>query len=289
MKYFTFFPKLNYSFPENGTVSMMNIFIRPNIKLAEIPGINTTGNRYVIEDGESPDNIAGQFYDDPNLFWYVLTTNNIMDIYKEWPISYNLWKKELSAISGNYTFYIPYLMDIKVGDIVAKYSVEDEEFDDSNFGVVIETNSFLRSFDVDFVNGEIKQNENFTIMRKSGRNYTTVTTPSGLGYQNLLKRQNKLDSVVDFMADDLNSKQKSSISPYATYGQNTVISEKIDDITGTNCILDNFLSSSLPSQIAMISFSDDAQKYWIFNKNINIIPKKYTNQISELYLQALSE
>lgn len=289
MKYFSLFPKLNYSFPENGNVSMMNIFIRPNIKVAEIPGINTTGNRYVVEDGESPDNIAGQFYEDPNLFWYVLVANNIMDVYKEWPISYNLWKKELAMITGNYTFYIPYIMDIQVGDIVAKYSIENQQFDDSNFGVVIEVNSFLRSFDVDFVQGEIKQGEIFTVMRKSGRDFRTIITPTGFPYQTLLRRQNKLDSTVDFMIEDLNSKNKTSISPYAVYGQNSAISEKINDITDTNCILWNFLQTSLSPQVMTISFSDNAQKQWIFNKNINIIPRKYSNQISELYLQALSE
>lgn len=289
MKYFTFFPKINYSFPDNQVLSLTNIFIRPNIKLNEIPGINVKGNKYVVEDGETPDTIAKQFYENPELFWYVLNTNNILDFYNEWPVSFDLWRKELADIHGSYTFFTPYLMDIQKGDIVAKYITTGAEiFDKDNFGVIIDVNSFLRSFDVDFVKGEIKEKQSFVILRKSGRSYTIVKTPFGSNNQVLKRRQDKLNSTVSFLTQDKNSKEKVNISPYTVYGSNESVSQKINDITGTNCILSKFLEFTLGNDITQVSFSEESQKKWIFNKTINIIPKQYTGQINELYLNALT-
>lgn len=44
-------------------------------------------NKYTILDGERPDNIAEKIYMDPLLDWVVLITNNIIDLYSEWPLS----------------------------------------------------------------------------------------------------------------------------------------------------------------------------------------------------------
>jgi len=40
-----------------------------------------------IEDGQLPFQIANKYYGDPELDWVVLLTNNIIDVYEEWPKS----------------------------------------------------------------------------------------------------------------------------------------------------------------------------------------------------------
>ncbi len=42
---------------------------------------------YAIKDGESPDTVAFNYYDDPSYAWLVLLSNNIIDPYFEWPLS----------------------------------------------------------------------------------------------------------------------------------------------------------------------------------------------------------
>lgn len=42
---------------------------------------------YSIQDGESPDTVAFNYYDDPAYAWLVLLSNNIIDPYFEWPLS----------------------------------------------------------------------------------------------------------------------------------------------------------------------------------------------------------
>jgi len=42
---------------------------------------------YAIKDGESPDTVAHNYYDDTSYAWLVLLSNNIIDPYFEWPLS----------------------------------------------------------------------------------------------------------------------------------------------------------------------------------------------------------
>jgi hypothetical protein len=41
---------------------------------------------YSIQEGETPEIIAGKLYNDPELYWGVLLGNNIINPYGEWPL-----------------------------------------------------------------------------------------------------------------------------------------------------------------------------------------------------------
>jgi hypothetical protein len=45
--------------------------------------------KYSIEGDERPDNVAQKFYNDPNLDWIILITNNIISVREQWPMSQN--------------------------------------------------------------------------------------------------------------------------------------------------------------------------------------------------------
>ena len=44
---------------------------------------------YAIRGNERPDNVAANFYNDPDLDWIILLTNNITSIRDQWPMSEN--------------------------------------------------------------------------------------------------------------------------------------------------------------------------------------------------------
>ena len=46
-------------------------------------------NQYLIEGDDRPDNVASKVYGDSNLDWVVLTTNNVINVRDEWPMSQN--------------------------------------------------------------------------------------------------------------------------------------------------------------------------------------------------------
>ena len=47
----------------------------------------TVFEKYSIRGDDRPDNVANEIYDNPNLDWVVLLSNNIINIYNEWPLS----------------------------------------------------------------------------------------------------------------------------------------------------------------------------------------------------------
>lgn len=44
-------------------------------------------DKYDVKYGERPEDIAFKYYDDPELHWVVLLTNNITDRYYQWPMT----------------------------------------------------------------------------------------------------------------------------------------------------------------------------------------------------------
>ena len=47
----------------------------------------TVFEKYSIRGDDRPDNVANEIYGDPTLDWVVLLSNNIINIYNEWPLS----------------------------------------------------------------------------------------------------------------------------------------------------------------------------------------------------------
>lgn len=54
---------------------------------------------YTIREGERPDTIANNYYDDPNFAWLIYYANQVIDPYFEWPLSTNEF---LKFIQGKY-------------------------------------------------------------------------------------------------------------------------------------------------------------------------------------------
>ena len=44
-------------------------------------------DKYDVKYGERPEDIAFKYYDDPELHWVVLLTNNVTDRYYQWPMT----------------------------------------------------------------------------------------------------------------------------------------------------------------------------------------------------------
>ena len=67
---------------------------------------NVTFDEYYVQDGERPDIVAYDYYDDYTLDWLVLMTNEIHDPYYEWPLSYEQFNAYLKQKYGSveYTY-----------------------------------------------------------------------------------------------------------------------------------------------------------------------------------------
>jgi hypothetical protein len=278
MKYFTLLPSLDYQFPDGKFLPTKNIFIRPNIKIAE--EFDANSNKFMIEDAKSPDNVAKEFYSDPNLFWSLLLTNNIIDYYKDWPLSYSDWEQEQYKVNSEFTIYSKYIMDIEIGDLVCKYLPgENINFDRTNFGVVTAFDSFYRTFDVNMAEGELKKNDQIIVLRKNGLRYDIINTPNGEESQTILKIIQKLESAFLFEKKDDLSGYYGGVSPYYSIN-GEIIDDVVTDLSlYTGTVLWRYINDSLPNNYKITTFKQNKENEWTFRRNLTVIPKTKVNQV----------
>lgn len=85
MDYFSYFSKMKY----DGIV-MPNMFKRAKI-IEDIKQNSTYFIFYMVEEGETPDSVAFNMYNDSNLYWLIMLTNNMINPQFDWPLtSYEL-------------------------------------------------------------------------------------------------------------------------------------------------------------------------------------------------------
>jgi hypothetical protein len=90
-QYIANFP--NQSFNDDYVVTK-NIFKRAKLR-SDISSAITAFNYYQIVDNERPDQVAAKVYDNAELDWVILITNNITNINQQWPLDNNSFYKYL--------------------------------------------------------------------------------------------------------------------------------------------------------------------------------------------------
>jgi hypothetical protein len=100
MGYFRELPNFQYiaNFPNQSFntdyVLTKNIFKRAKLRTDLANSINVF-EYYQIVDNERPDQVAAKVYDNSDLDWVILTTNNITNINQQWPLDNNSFYKYL--------------------------------------------------------------------------------------------------------------------------------------------------------------------------------------------------
>jgi hypothetical protein len=105
MSYFSHFPNMLYDFTKQGTQQPNLIVVKDIIRRVKLN--STVANslfaydEYDIQEGERPDILAHQFYNSSKLAWIILVTNEIHDVYEDWPRTgrelNNMMKKKYGA------------------------------------------------------------------------------------------------------------------------------------------------------------------------------------------------
>tara|TARA_B100000427_G_scaffold243779_1_gene206747 strand:- start:1014 stop:1688 length:675 start_codon:yes stop_codon:yes gene_type:complete len=94
MAYFAELPNISYisrlanSSRNDERILVKNLFKRAKIR-SDIDSIFTAFTYYQIQEAERPDILAKKIYDDPELDWIILLTNNITNIRHQWPLNNN--------------------------------------------------------------------------------------------------------------------------------------------------------------------------------------------------------
>ena len=92
MSYFRELPNIEYPNIVDPQASLTdyqvfkNIFIRGKVR-DDLQNVFTVFQKYIVQDGERPDQIAEKLYGDPALDWVVRITANIINLQDQFPLS----------------------------------------------------------------------------------------------------------------------------------------------------------------------------------------------------------
>ena len=177
--YFDRFPKINYDFVTGITganfsdLEMMDVFRRVHFTEKTL---NDKKNfeEYRVSDGEKPDDVANEFYGDPNYWWLVLLCNGIIDVENEWPKSVSELDNLFSGFLSGNSYHLFESLDARPGDVVVKRDLEILDSDDYNYGIDINTygiiedyDTLLRKIDVKVGSGTLNAGDEVHIFRKN--------------------------------------------------------------------------------------------------------------------------
>ena len=154
MPYFRELPNIQYASVFSGRKSAneyneaKNLFRRAKLR-EDIKEAVTAFTYYQIVGDERPDQVAQKLYDDSNLDWIVLLTNNIIDLREQWPLNNDsLYKYLLDKYGSEEELSkVHHYETVELTDSFGRIIVEGGLQVDNNFSEVIDakttTNSYL--------------------------------------------------------------------------------------------------------------------------------------------------
>ena len=90
-KYFSNFKNIDYALKIDKAGNTTNIKIKDFFQLMRLRDDvfreDTLYTEYVVQDNETPDQVARKFYEDEQFYWVILQINGITDYYDQWPLS----------------------------------------------------------------------------------------------------------------------------------------------------------------------------------------------------------
>lgn len=92
MLYFQSFPKIFYSLNGGPPIVVTNITKRVRVRDV-VKNNGFVYYTYQVQDTDTPEIIAHKYYGDPNRYWIILLTNDIIDPYYDWVLPYPVFQK----------------------------------------------------------------------------------------------------------------------------------------------------------------------------------------------------
>jgi len=86
MAYFNKYPTVQYDVLGDGVLRTMTDITR-KVRLSENARLSAVEfDFYDVVSGQTPEFVAHKYYGDVGLHWLILLTNNIVDVYNDWPM-----------------------------------------------------------------------------------------------------------------------------------------------------------------------------------------------------------
>ena len=84
--YFSSFPKIQYDSKGQGNPKVVTNLLKRVAIRAKVKDSAMMYDTYDIRNGDTPESLADRLYNNPQLHWVILMTNDIIDRYHDWPM-----------------------------------------------------------------------------------------------------------------------------------------------------------------------------------------------------------
>ena len=84
--YFSSFPKILYDSKGQGETKVVTNLLKRVAVRSKVKDSAMMYDTYDIRNGDTPESLADRLYNDPQLHWVILLTNDITDRYHFWPM-----------------------------------------------------------------------------------------------------------------------------------------------------------------------------------------------------------
>lgn len=122
MSLFNYIPKIDYN-----NITSINLLLEIEV-IRKYLDDYTKFFTYTVKDGERPDYIAYQQYNDSRLDWVIYLINGISDPYKDWVMDYFHFK---TFLESKYNMSADKLTSVNNPDTIAYYYYKGLDSDDS--------------------------------------------------------------------------------------------------------------------------------------------------------------
>ena len=157
------FPTIPYDSVGQGTFKDVKNLLRRVALRTKVKTNSLLYDTYDVKEGETPESIAFNLYDDAELHWVIMLVNDITDRYHQWPMRYSQ--------------FLQYVND-KYDDVNAVHHYEIAQTSgDTTTKIEVYSNSALFSGDTDF--------------------YGTATAVTNLEYEESLQDQRRKIKLLD--------------------------------------------------------------------------------------------
>ena len=121
--YFEKFPVILYDSVGNGDFKFVTNLLRRVGLRTKVKNNVLLFDTYNIRSGQTPEEIADQLYDDPELHWVILMVNDITDRYHQWPLNENQFQAYINDKYDNIDAVHHYETTQTSGDTTLKIDV----------------------------------------------------------------------------------------------------------------------------------------------------------------------
>ena len=280
--YFNKFPKIDYTFSNNQTIPVIDIFRKVSFSQESIQNSSIFIN-VINGQGKKPEAISYEYYNNPNFSWLLFMANQTVNPSFEWPGEYDAFLRNLNIKYNGFAYYLYDTTEIKVGDIAMTASANIDpqtqevsliSVNTTSYALITNVNQEFRYFSGIIFEANITISDNVIFLRKNADGkYRPIEDANGkIVYRNIAKRELYLNAPRYFKSGSL------IISPYRIFNPN-------------NNQLTDFTASPVTTQIYEPETLEDTQTlfntvlYSYINSNPIPVIEKVSIQRDEIELQ----